>query len=341
MRGMDMRPMPLVMMNCIRCRMATGIPGMTVWPNRALCVVRTDTYAHRNGWGASAVEALSTALLMKNEDVASRILEFIPTIDYTTTRTTDSVSLFETTIRYLGGMLSGYDLLKGPLAYLATDTDQVDALLKQAISLANSLKYAFQTPTGIPYNDLNFSTHGHDDSTTNGLATIGTLVLEWTRLSDLTGDTEYTELTKRAQSYLLSPKPPSSEPFPGLVGSEVNISTGEFTDDYISWLGGQDSFYEYLIKMYVYDPVRFASYKDRWVLAAESTIQHLTSHPSTRPELTFLGYWDNGSFYAESEHLTCFDGGSFLLGGAVLGRADFIDYGMTMTTEMILPLTNR
>ena len=284
----------------------------------------------RNGWGASAIEALSTGLLMGDRAAVNRILKFVPTIDFTKTKTDDSVSLFETTIRYIGGMLSGYDLLKGPLAHMTNNTKGVDALLTQAKSLADSLKYAFDTPTGIPYNNLNFSTHGHDNSTTNGLATIGSLVLEWTRLSDLTGDSEYTELTKRGESYLLSPKPPSSEPFPGLVGSEVDIATGDFVDSYISWLGGQDSFYEYLIKMYLYDPDRFASYKDRWVLAADSTIKHLTSHPSTRPDITFIDYYDNGSFYAESEHLTCFDGGNFLLGGALLGRDDFIDFGLSL-----------
>lgn len=51
--------------------------------------------------------------------MVNQILEYIPTIDYTTTST--EVSLFETTIRYLGGMLSAYDLLKGPLSDLASN----------------------------------------------------------------------------------------------------------------------------------------------------------------------------------------------------------------------------
>lgn len=54
---------------------------------------------------------------MQNREIVNQILEYIPTIDYTTTST--EVSLFETTIRYLGGMISAYDLLKGPLSHLA------------------------------------------------------------------------------------------------------------------------------------------------------------------------------------------------------------------------------
>jgi mannosyl-oligosaccharide alpha-1,2-mannosidase len=63
------------------------------------------TSPSRNGWGASAVDALSTALVMGNWPVVRQILEFIPEINFD--NTTTEVSLFETTIRYLGGLLSG------------------------------------------------------------------------------------------------------------------------------------------------------------------------------------------------------------------------------------------
>ena len=102
-----------------------------------------------------------------------------------------------------------------------------------------------------------------DNSTTNGLATVGSLVLEWTRLSDLTGNDTYAQLTAKAESYLLNPRPATSEPFPGLMGTNVDVSSGEFTDAVGGWTGGDDSFYEYLIKMYVYDPTRFGAYRDR------------------------------------------------------------------------------
>lgn len=59
----------------------------------------------RNGWGASAVDAFSTALVMGKWDVVEQILEYVPKIDFDTTTT--EVSLFETTIRYLGGLVSG------------------------------------------------------------------------------------------------------------------------------------------------------------------------------------------------------------------------------------------
>lgn len=74
---------------------------------------------HRNGWGASAVDALSTALVMELPNIVNEIIDYIPNIDFSVT--SEQVSLFETTIRYLGGMLAGYDLLKGPLSSLAAN----------------------------------------------------------------------------------------------------------------------------------------------------------------------------------------------------------------------------
>ena len=96
------------------------------------------------------------------------------------------------------------------------------------------------------------------------------------RLSELTGDPEYTSLVELAESYLLDPKPAWAEPYDGLVGSNINITTGEFADATVSWSGGADSFYEYLLKMYVYDSERFALYGDRY-----------DRTPSTRVHLSF------------------------------------------------------
>jgi mannosyl-oligosaccharide alpha-1,2-mannosidase len=202
-------------------------------------------------------------------------------------------------------------------------------LLTQSQNLADALSYAFDTPSGVPYNILNFGTRGNDGSN-NGLATTGTLVLEWVRLADLTGNKTYAELTEKAESYLLNPSPPESEPFPGLLGMNIDPETGEFQDARGGWVGGADSFYEYLIKMYVYDPERYSEYLERWVIAVDSTIEHLTSHPEPRPELTFVAQYNGQDLILSSQHLACFDGGNFILGGQVMGNQEYIDYGLEL-----------
>ena len=74
-------------------------------------------------------------------------------------------------------------------------------------------------------------------------------MLEWTHLSDLSGNDTYAQLTQKAESYLLNPQPTWNEPWPGLLGTNVDISTGLFQDASGGWNGGDDSFYEYLIKV--------------------------------------------------------------------------------------------
>lgn len=209
-------------------------------------------------------------------------------------------------------------------------SSNIPLILTQAENLANILSFAFDTPTGIPSNNLYFSTRTTDGSTTNGLATIGSLVLEWTHLSDLSGNSTYGALAQKGESYLLNPQPASSEPFPGLVGTNVDINNGSFLDASGGWQGGDDSFYEYLLKMYVYSPSRFGAYKDRWVLAADSSIAYLASHPSPRPDLTFLAEYDGTTLIDDGEHLTCFDGGNFILGGLVLNETKYTDFGLSL-----------
>lgn len=51
------------------------------------------------------MDAFSTAIVMQIPEIVDTILNYIPTIDFDVT--TEQVSLFETTIRYIGGMLSG------------------------------------------------------------------------------------------------------------------------------------------------------------------------------------------------------------------------------------------
>lgn len=59
---------------------------------------------------------------MELPDVVDQILDHLANVDFTNTNS--SVSVFETTIRYLAGMISGYDLLNDEaLSHLASKVD--------------------------------------------------------------------------------------------------------------------------------------------------------------------------------------------------------------------------
>lgn len=185
-------------------------------------------------------------------NVVNDILDFIPTVDFSVSKDNQYVSVFETTIRYLGGMLSAYDLLHEPsFSHLVKDQKKLQSLLKQSESVANHLSFAFDTPSGIPSGNVFFGNRSHDEQSVNDLADIGTLVLEWTRLSDLTGNKTYAELSQKAEKHLLNPMPKSDVPWSGLLGTNVSLETGQFQDALGGWIARDDSFYEYLMKVNV------------------------------------------------------------------------------------------
>ena len=131
-----------------------------------------------------------------------------------------------------------------------------------------------------------FSRRFHDTSTTPPQCTIS--ASSSASSAATYGNAPCGALAQRGEAFLLDPQPqPLAEPFPGLVGTNVNVTDGTFLDGSGGWVGGDDSFYEYLLKMYIYDPAEFAGCRDRWVLAVESSMAHLASHPVSRPDLTF------------------------------------------------------
>lgn len=90
------------------------------------------------GWGATALNALSTAIMMEKEDVVVQILRFIPTLDFTKVEGGSKIQLFEVATRHLGGMIPAYDLLTGPYSHLATDPQLLNSLHSQMVALGMS-----------------------------------------------------------------------------------------------------------------------------------------------------------------------------------------------------------
>lgn len=90
------------------------------------------------------------------------------------------------------------------------------------------------------------------------------------------------------------------------------------------------AFYEYLLKAYVYDSKTYSHYLDRWLLAADSTIRYIGSHPYGHPEWTLLPSWSGTALTRRMETLSWFAGGSFLLGGMVTKNQTLLDFGLSI-----------
>lgn len=87
-------------------------------------------------------------LFTNSQDLFEEGVNFTLAIDFSRSKTNDTVSLFETTIRYVGGMLSAYELGgKGD-----------PRLVQKARELADMLICGWVGGNEVPYNDLNFTT---------------------------------------------------------------------------------------------------------------------------------------------------------------------------------------
>jgi mannosidase alpha-like ER degradation enhancer 2 len=100
----------------------------------------------------------------------------------------------------------------------------------------------FNSPTGMPYEYVNLRTGAVRGAVSNP-AEIGSLLIEYGTLAKLTGKQEYYDKPKRAVVELYQRQSKI-----GLVGSVINVETGQWTDSTAGIMGGIDSYYEYLLK---------------------------------------------------------------------------------------------
>jgi len=172
------------------------------------------------------VDALDTMILMGLTDDQTRKL-----IDEKLSFDQDIyVKNFEITIRLLGSLLSSYQLTGDKrLLFLADD-------------LGRRLLPAFNSPTGLPYVEVNLRTGAVRGDEPNPAET-GTYLLEFGTLSKLTGKPIYYQKAKRAVVEIYKRRSAI-----GLVGSQINVRTGAWTGTTSSIGGGTDSYYEYLLK---------------------------------------------------------------------------------------------
>ncbi len=174
------------------------------------------------------IDALDTMTLMGMRDEAANTREYIAT--HLSFDQDIYVKNFEITIRLLGGLLSNYQL----------SGDK--RLLTLAQDLGTRLLPAFDSPTGMPYVFVNLKT-GKTKGNVSNPAEIGTLLLEFGTLSKLTGNPIYYEKAKGALTAVYNRRSKI-----GLVGTTINIETGEWIDKTSHISGMIDSYYEYMLK---------------------------------------------------------------------------------------------
>ena len=245
------------------------------------------------------------------------------------------VQVFETNIRGVGGLLSAHLFAIGELPIRGyepgpvTQDDEVaidwdgwtydGQLLRLAYDLASRLLPAFNTPTGLPYPRVNLR-HGipfYRDSqagvcrvdgtssdpreiTETCAAGAGSLILEFTTLSRLTGDERFETLAKKAFWAVWDRR--SSI---GLIGNGIDAENGQWTSPPLAGIGaGVDSFFEYAVKSSIllsglpYDPATEADNAPEAFLQAWNEAHSAIKHHVLRP------LSDKHPFYGQADLIT-------------------------------------
>uniref|UniRef100_A0AAR2JPE7 alpha-1,2-Mannosidase n=1 Tax=Pygocentrus nattereri TaxID=42514 RepID=A0AAR2JPE7_PYGNA len=163
------------------------------------------------------------------------------------------VSVFETNIRVLGGLLGAHvmaDLLKQRGEKMQWYGDE---LLHMAKDLGYRLLPAFNTTSGLPYPRVNLrygvvnplSRTGTETDTCTACA--GTMILEFAALSRLSGESVFEEHARKALDVLWEKRQRGSN----LMGTVINIHNGDWVRRDSGVGAGIDSYYEYLMKAYI------------------------------------------------------------------------------------------
>ncbi|XP_073000348.1 mannosyl-oligosaccharide 1,2-alpha-mannosidase MNS3 [Typha latifolia] len=277
------------------------------------------------GLGATVIDSLDTAIIMGANDVVSEAGMWIEKNLMTRISEKGQVNLFETTIRVLGGLLSAYHLSGGEhgvkgdsgIPVLSKGT-KPEVLLEIAKNLADRLLSAFtSSPTAIPFSDVilrDRSAHPAPDGLSS-TSEVSTLQLEFNYLSQISGDPKYHLEAMKVLEHIQ--KLPKVE---GLVPIYISPSSGQFSGENIRLGSRGDSYYEYLVKIWIQRKDSRNShmkYLHEMYTEAMRGVRHLLVRKSIPKGLVFVGelpYGSKGAFSPKMDHLVCFLPGTLALG---------------------------
>ncbi|XP_058813455.1 endoplasmic reticulum mannosyl-oligosaccharide 1,2-alpha-mannosidase [Topomyia yanbarensis] len=258
------------------------------------------SYSDWFGLGLTIVDALDCLYIMDLQDEFDEARSWVD--QYLRFDVNRDVNLFEVTIRVLGGLLSTYHLSGDRL------------FLNKALDLGQRLLPCFDSPSGIPYSDINIETmkaHPPKWSPDSSTSEVTTLQLEFRDLSRSTLNPVFENVAAK-----VNVKIHDLEKNEGLVPIFINANTGQFRNFATISLGARaDSYYEYLIKQWLQTGKKNDDFLiDDYQTAIRGVINQLVRTTPNEKHL-YIGELMNGKdFKPKMDHLTCYLPGTLLLG---------------------------
>jgi len=260
--------------------------------------VKPQSHGKANPWGGigtTLVDSLDTLWLMGMKDEFWEARDWVR--DHLDHSHVGTVSVFETTIRSLGGLLSAYDWSGD------------EAFLDKALDLGTRLGRAFDTRSGIPSPRINLGNGnpGHVRATNTNIAEAGTLQIEFRYLARAA---HQPELARKAEKVFELLKPLQSQNG-GLFPWGIT-ATPSFYKSEITFGAMGDSFYEYMLKVWLQGGQKEDMYREMYDKAMEGLHKNLIQ--KTNDGLTYIVVKDGSRFKHKMDHLACFMAGTLALG---------------------------
>lgn len=305
------------------------------WLSDELTPVSGQSRNTFGGWGATLVDSLDTLWIMGMKAEFAEAVNAAVTIDFTKSQH-EEINVFETTIRYLGGFLAAYDLSGDP------------RLLRKANEVGEMLMKAFDTPNRMPITrwHIKSAAAGERQEAPDGVlvAEIGSLTMEFTRLSILTGDPKWFDAVQRITDIFRKQQMTTS--LAGMWPLVVNAKDEVFNQGSHFTLGAMaDSTFEYLPKMSALLGGRLPEYQHMYEKAMDVASDWLLFRPMTptNEDILIAGHIEAREEEGtklftpqrEGQHLVCFVGGLYALGGKLFGRQDHLDIARKLTEGCI------
>ncbi|KAI9691575.1 MAG: hypothetical protein M1822_007646 [Bathelium mastoideum] len=286
------------------------------------------------GWGATLIDTLDTLWIMGMKKEFAIAVAAVEKIDFTSADST-VISVFETTIRYVGGLLGAYDLSRG----------KYPILLKKAVELGDMLYAAFDTPNRMPITYWEWARAAAGEDQEAGLsvpiADIGSLSMEFTRLTQLTGDPKYFDAIQRIYDALAEQQQQTR--LPGMWPLMVNARKMDFRGDGTFTFGAMsDSLYEYFPKQHLLVGGSTRQYREMYEGTMKAANKHIFFRPLNEHNQDILVAGTardvgtaNQRLDPEGQHLTCFVGGMVGIGAKIFDRPDELDTARKLTDGCI------
>ena len=271
------------------------------------------------GWAATLVDALDTLWIMGLREDFELAVAACDAIDFAATAS-QLINVFETTIRYLGGFLAAYEL----------SGKQYPGLLRKAVEVADLLMCAFDTPNRAPISrwDWRAYTAGEPQVAPRStlVSEIGSLSLEFSKLSQLTGDMQYHDAAQRMSDEFERGQRNTKLPGMWPVVVDPSKSPMAFPGDTFTLGGMSDSLYEYFPKQYLLLGGQLAQPRRLYEGFIDVAKAHLLRRAMNPDDVPIMFFADarvrSGSVktVAQAQHLTCFAGGMVGLAAKVFDR---------------------